>query len=168
MTQSTGLHWWQRATHALTASGPGSRLAARVLPRLDKAVLRASGQRFTLSSLMIDVPVVMLTTVGARSGLPRTVPLLAFPEGAALIVIASSFGNTQHPAWYRNLRAQPAVQVALPGQPARPYRAREAQGEERARYWQRAARAYAGYERYRQRAGERVIPVIVLEPVQEA
>lgn len=167
MIQSTGLHWWQRAAHALTASGPGSRLAARVLPRLDKVVLRASGQRFTLSSLMIDVPVVMLTTVGAQSGLPRTVPLLAFPEGAALIVIASSFGSPQHPAWYRNLRAQPAVQVALPGQPARPYHAREAQGEERARYWQRAAQAYAGYERYRQRAGERVIPVIVLEPAQE-
>lgn len=158
-------HWWQRRAQSLAGSALGSRLAGRVLPRIDRAVLRASGNRFSLSSWMTDVPVILLTTTGVKSGLPRRVPLLAFPSGGDLVVIASSFGNTRHPAWYLNLRADPLVQVAFHGGQPQPYRAREATGEERQRYWQRAVQAYSGYEGYRQRAAGRQIPVIVLTPL---
>lgn len=157
--------WWQRRAQAVAGSAWGSRLASRLVPRLDRAMLRASGNRFSVSSWMIDVPVIMLTTIGARTGLPRRVPLLAFPEGDALVVIASSFGAARHPAWFLNLRANPLVQVAFHGGQPRPYQAREAEGEERARYWQRAASAYPGYEGYRQRAAGRQIPVVVLTPL---
>jgi len=157
-------YWWQRRAQSLTGSALGSRLASRWLPRVDRTLLRASDNRFSLSSWMIDVPVIVLTTTGAKTGLPRRVPLLAFPEGDDLVVIASSFGNPRHPAWYLNLRANPAVQVTFHGSRPRLYWAREAEGEERRRYWQRASQAYPGYEGYRQRAAGRQIPVIVLTP----
>lgn len=148
----------------MASSRYGSKLASRLLPRLDRAVLRLSGNRFTVSSAMSHVPVVMLTTTGAKSGQPRTVPLLAFPDGEKVALIASSFGNTKHPAWYLNLRANPRALLTFHGQPARPYIAREVSGAERELHWQRAARAYPGYNAYRERAGGREIPVLLLEP----
>jgi deazaflavin-dependent oxidoreductase (nitroreductase family) len=157
-------HWWQRSAQAVASSRYGSRLAARLLPRIDRTVLRMSGNRFTFSSVVSHVPVVMLTTTGAKSGLPRSVPLLAFPDGDKIVLIASSFGNARHPAWYLNLRANPQALVAFHGQPARPYIAREAGGAERELYWQRAARAYPGYNAYKARTGGREISVLVLEP----
>jgi len=109
---------------------------------------------------------VMLTTTGSKSGLPRTVPLLGFPDGDKVVVIASSFGNSKHPAWYLNLRANPRATLAFHGEPARPYVAREASGVEREAYGQRVAGAYPGYNAYKERTGGREIPVIVLEPAQ--
>jgi deazaflavin-dependent oxidoreductase (nitroreductase family) len=156
--------WWQRSAQAVASSRYGSRLAARLLPHIDRTVLRLSGNRFTLSSAIVNTPVVMLTTTGARSGLLRTVPLLAFPDGDKVVVIASSFGNARHPAWYLNLRANPQALLAFHDQPARSYIAREASGTERDGYWQRAARAYPGYNAYRERTAGREIPVLVLEP----
>jgi deazaflavin-dependent oxidoreductase (nitroreductase family) len=138
-------------------------LASRLLPRIDRTVLRLSGNRFTVSSVLSHVPVVMLTTTGAKSGLPRRVPLLAFPDGDKVALIASSFGNSNHPAWYLNLRANPQATLAFHGQPARPYIAREPSGAERELYWQRATRAYPGYDAYKERTGGREIPVVVLE-----
>jgi len=158
--------WWQRSAQTLAWNRYTSKLAARLLPRVDRTVLRMSGNRFTFSSVVSHVPVVMLTTTGAKTGLPRTVPLLAFPNGARIALIASSFGATKHPAWYLNLRANPQARLAFHGQPARPYIAREASGAEREMYWQRAARAYPGYDAYKQRTGGREIPVMVLEPAQ--
>jgi deazaflavin-dependent oxidoreductase (nitroreductase family) len=162
--ESSPPHWWQRSAQAVASSRYGSMLASRLLPRVDRAVLRLSGNRFTFSSVVSHVPVVMLTTTGAKSGLPRTVPLLAFPDGKKVVLIASSFGNSKHPAWYLNLRANPQALLAFHGQPAHPYVAREASGAERELYWQRAARAYAGYNAYKTRASGREIPVLVLEP----
>lgn len=158
--------WWQRSAQAVASSRYGSKLASRLLPRIDRTVLRLSGNRFTVTSVVSHVPVVMLTTTGARSGLPRTVPLLAFPDGDKIALIASSFGNSKHPAWYLNLRANPRAALAFHGQPARPYIAREASGAEREMYWQRAARAYPGYDAYKERTGGREIPVLVLEPAE--
>jgi deazaflavin-dependent oxidoreductase (nitroreductase family) len=159
-------HWWQRSAQALAWNRHTSKLAARLLPRIDRTVLRLSGNRFTLSSAVSHVPVVMLTTTGAKSGLPRTVPLLAFPDGDKVVLIASSFGAAKHPAWYLNLRANPQALLAFHGQPARPYIAREADGAERDTYWQRASRAYPGYNAYKERTGGREIPVLVLEPAE--
>lgn len=157
--------WWQWSAQALAWNRHTSKLAARLLPRVDRMVLRLSKNRFTLSSVVSHVPVVMLTTTGARTGLPRTVPLLSFPDGDKIVLIASSFGNTKHPAWYLNLRANPQATLTFHGEPARPYIAREANDAEREMYWQCAARAYPGYDAYKERAGGREIPVMVLEPV---
>ncbi|MFN2143743.1 MAG: nitroreductase family deazaflavin-dependent oxidoreductase, partial [Anaerolineales bacterium] len=97
-------------------------------------------------------------------GLPRTTPLVALAEGEKIILIASYFGSTRHPAWYYNLRANPEVSVSHKGQTGQ-YRARLAVGEEREGYWEMAASLYPGYTLYKQKAGDRQIPVVVLEPV---
>jgi deazaflavin-dependent oxidoreductase (nitroreductase family) len=115
--------------------------------------------------LLVGLPIITLTTTGARSGLRRSVPLVGIPDGDKIILIASNWGQKRHPAWYYNLLANPGVRVSHDST-ARDYIAREAKGEEYAYYWNKAVSANAGYSAYRQRTGGREIPVIVLTPQQ--
>ena len=153
----------QRAMRRLAASGPGSRVFAPLLHRLDRPVHRLTRGRATLGSLVSGLPVVALTTTGARSGRPRTVPVLGLPTSDGLAVIASNWGRPGPPAWERNLRADPAATVALRGA-RRPVVAVEAEGERRARIWREALAVYPGYAAYARRASGRRIGVYVLEP----
>ena len=105
----------------------------------------------------------MLTTTGARSGQPRTVPILGIPFSGGVAVIASNFGQRRQPAWYHNLRAHPDAQVVIDGV-RRSVRAVEAQGERRAEIWQEGLRVYPGFAQYERRASHRRISVFVLEP----
>jgi deazaflavin-dependent oxidoreductase (nitroreductase family) len=109
------------------------------------------------------MPVVELTTVGRRSGKPRTV-LLTSPlrDGEGYVVVASRGGDDQHPAWFLNLRDNPDVQVAIKGGERRPMRARVASAEERARMWPQITGRYRNYAGYQERT-EREIPLVVLE-----
>ena len=77
------------------------------LPRIDRGMFRLSRGRTTFSAWISGLPIIMLTTTGARSGQPRTLPVLALPEGDRLVLIASNFGLPSNPGWYHNLRAQP-------------------------------------------------------------
>jgi len=108
-------------------------------------------------------PAVLLTTVGAKSGQPRPIPLLYVTDGENIVLIASNGGSPRHPAWYYNLRAHPEVQLLVNGRTAT-YTAHEATGAERARLWRKAVDLYAGYETYQQRTRGRQIPVMVLTP----
>ncbi len=153
-----------RGIRRLIAARPMAWLLARTIHHVDGAVLRLSGGRTTAAALLSGLPIVLLTTTGARSGRPRAVPLVAVPDGPRLILIASNWGQARHPAWYYNVKANPRVSVTRDGQ-TRPYQAREAVGEERAALWARAVAVYPGYEGYARRAG-RSIPVVVLENVQ--
>lgn len=105
----------------------------------------------------------LLHSRGARSGQPRTTPLLYTPHGDALVLVASKAGADHHPAWYHNLRAHPDVEVEIGGH-RRPMRAREARGAEREELWRRVNDNYSGYGTYQRRAGNRRIPLMVLEP----
>jgi deazaflavin-dependent oxidoreductase (nitroreductase family) len=127
--------------------------------RVDNWLIRATGGRYNTTFAW---PCLLLTTKGARTGKPRTTPLVYARDGDNLVLIASKGGNPRHPAWYLNLRADPEVEVFLDGKSAR-YIARDAEGEERERLWNMAVGVYSGYEKYRRRAGERKIPVVVLE-----
>lgn len=160
---SSRIHGWQRMIQRIAALGPVARVLARVAPKVDRFVLRLSENRYTLTSLMAGLPVIALTTTGARSGQPRTVPLVVIEDGRKLILIASNFGQSHHPAWYYNLRAHPVAVVQLRGETQK-YMAREANGDERERYWRAAVSLYAGYAAYKERAANRRIPVFVLEP----
>jgi deazaflavin-dependent oxidoreductase (nitroreductase family) len=120
-----------------------------------------SGGRHTFASLVSGLPVAMLTTTGARSGLPRTVPVLGLPQADGLAVIASNYGQERNPAWYYNLRADPRGEVAFGGERWR-FRAVEAEGEERERIWQQGLRVYPGWSQYERRATHRRISVFVL------
>jgi len=152
----------RRAVARFAASGPGSWLFARVLHRVDKPVYRLTRGRHTVASILSGLPVVMLTTTGARSGVQRTVPLLGLRTPDGLAVIASNFGQRSHPAWYHNLRAHPEGTVSVDGV-GRRFRARAAEGEERARIWARGLEVYPGFSQYERRASDRAIVVFVLD-----
>ena len=152
----------QRVLRRFASSGPGSWLFARILHHIDRPVHRLTGGRHTFASLVSGLPVVMLTTTGARSGRPRSVPVLGLPTGDGLAVIASNYGQRRHPAWYHNLRSNPEGHVSVDGA-THSFRAHEAEGEERARIWQEGLAVYPGWSQYERRAQNRRIAVFVLD-----
>jgi deazaflavin-dependent oxidoreductase (nitroreductase family) len=154
----------QKVVRRFAAGGPGSRLFARVAPRVDRPVHRLTRGRHTFASLISGLPVVMLTTTGAKSGEPRTVPVLGIPTSDGLTVIASNWGQRRHPSWYHNLRAHPEAQIEVDGERRR-VRAVEADDERRPRIWEEGLRVYPGFGQYERRASERRITVFVLEPL---
>jgi deazaflavin-dependent oxidoreductase (nitroreductase family) len=115
-------------------------------------------------SLAPGQPVLVLETVGAKSGQVRRTPLLYVTDGDDIVLVASKAGAPRHPAWYHNLRASREATLYLKRRTGR-YRARVAEGDEYDRLWPRVTEAYAGYEVYQQRAGGRKIPLVVLTPV---
>ena len=135
----------------------------RTWVRIDRALFRISGGRTTLSAWVSGFPIIMLTTTGARTGQPHTLPVLALPDDDRLIVIASNFGHSSNPGWYYNLRAHPSVMIACKGSSIE-MRARELIGQERQRYVDLGLKAYPWWGPYHRRAGPRQIPVIMLEP----
>jgi len=155
--------WWQRLVQRIAYSRPGVWFFSRTLHHIDKPLLRLSGGRVCVASLLAGIPVISLTTTGAKSGQPRTLPVLALSDGERYVVIASSWGRKRHPACYYNLRAHPTTTVSTAKTSAE-YTAREADGEERDMYWRRANEIYAGFATYERTAGERHIGVFVLEP----
>lgn len=154
----------QRGIRRFASGGPGSWLFARLAHRIDRPVFRLTRGRNTFASLASGIPVVILTTTGARSGQPRTVPVLGLPTDEGLVVIASNFGQHRHPAWYHNLRANPEGEVAVDGTKRR-FRAVEAEGERRSRIWETGLKVYPGFSQYERRASHRNIAVFVLEPL---
>ncbi len=154
----------QKVMRRFAAGGPGSWLFARVAPDIDRPVHRLTRGRHTLGSLITGLPVVMLTTTGAKSGEPRTVPVLGMPTSDGLAVIASNWGQQRHPGWYHNLRANPEAEIVV-DRSRRRVRAVEADDEQRARIWQESLRVYPGFGQYERRASHRRIHVFVLEPV---
>lgn len=154
----------RRAVRRLIALRPVAWLLSHTIHPIDHAIFRASRGRFSASSVFTGLPILFVTTTGARSGQPRTVTLVGIPDGMRIILVASNWGQEKHPAWYYNVKANPAVTVSSNDAPeGRAYTARELTGSERERAWERAATLYPGYRSYAARAG-RVIPVIALEP----
>ena len=153
----------QRFLRRFAASGPGSWLFARIMHHIDRPVHRLTRGRYTFASLVAGIPVVMLTTTGAKSGQLRTVPVLGIPVEGGVAIIASNFGQARHPAWYHNLRAHPDAEAVVDGARRR-VRAVEADGERRAQIWQQGLRMYPGFDQYERRASHRHITVFVLEP----
>ena len=153
----------QRAIQRLVALRPVTWLMSHVVHRIDKPFLKVSGGRYAPSALLAGLPVVTLTTTGAKSGLPRTLPVVGIEVGDRVVLVASNFGRETHPAWYFNLRAHPQATLVLRGRRAE-YTAYEATGAERAALWRRALDVYPGFASYEARAGSRQIPIMVLTP----
>lgn len=109
-------------------------------------------------------PGIILETIGRRSGTPRRVVLTYLPDGECIVVIASNYGREGHPAWYRNIEAQPSVTIIYK-RLRRSYHARIAVGEERLQYLRATDDATYGVYAAYARKTSRDIPVIVLEPV---
>ncbi|MFH7340157.1 nitroreductase family deazaflavin-dependent oxidoreductase [Streptomyces hygroscopicus] len=119
----------------------------------------------TKGNTLLDtgLPVIVLTTRGAKSGKIRKTPLMRVAHEGAYAVVASQGGAPKHPVWYFNVKADPHVELQ-DGPVKRDMRAREVTGSEKAQWWERAVAAYPPYADY-QRKTEREIPVFVLEPV---
>ena len=107
------------------------------------------------------VPTLLLTTTGRRTGRPYTTPLIYGEDGGRYLVVASKGGAPEHPQWYRNLLAQPEVQVQVGAERFRA-RARPASAEEKPALWKVMAGIWPDYDAYQTRT-TRDIPVVILE-----
>ena len=108
-------------------------------------------------------PVVLLTTIGAKTGKIRKTPLMRVEHGGEYAVVASLGGAPKHPVWYFNITAHPRVELQ-DGTQTGDYDAREVFGEEKALWWERAVAAWPDYAEYQQKT-DRQIPVFVLTPI---
>lgn len=152
-----------RLMQAVARTRLGGWLFINVFPAIDRRLIPLSRGRLKVA---LGQPILLLHTRGARSGQPRSTPLLYTPCGSAFIVVASKAGAQQHPAWYHNIRRHPD-DIAIETSGTRvPVRARVADGAERARLWKRVNDNYDGYATYQKRATGRTIPVILLEPAR--
>ena len=153
---------YDKLTQAFARTKLGGWLFIRVFPAIDRRLIPLTRGRLMVA---VGQPILLLHTRGAKSGQPRTTPLLYTPHEGAYVIVASKAGATHNPAWYHNLRARPDdVKIDVRGKRIA-VRAREAQAAEREDLWRVVNDHYDGYEVYQQRATGRTIPVVVLEPI---
>lgn len=126
--------------------------------REQAALIEASGG--TDGLLLRGKPVILMTSVGARTGKLRKTPLMRVEHGGSYAVVASKGGAPAHPVWYHNLVANPQVELQ-DGPVKHDYVAREVFGEERELWWARALETWPDYAQYQERT-DRSIPVFVL------
>ena len=155
---------FQKLLHRFAMLRPVSAFLAVILYRLDTLILKISKGKHTLAEI-VGLPMIQITTIGAKTGEARTMPLVSLFDGENIALIGSNFGRTNNPGWYYNLKKNSLCTVLVSGH-AQTYRARETQGEEREKYWSMAVSVYKGYELYKIRAAHRQIPVMILEPVK--
>ena len=111
---------------------------------------------------MRGMPVILLTTIGAKTGKIRKTPLMRVEHDGEYAVVASLGGAPKNPVWYYNVKAHPRVELQ-DGTVAGDYQAREVFGDEKAIWWKRAVAAYPDYADYQAKT-DRQIPVFVLTP----
>jgi deazaflavin-dependent oxidoreductase (nitroreductase family) len=138
-----------------------SDFALKTMNAVHRGLIKLTGGKV---GWQVAMPVLELTTIGRKSGQPRSV-LLTSPhqEGDTWVVVASRGGDDTHPAWFLNLRDNPEVEVSLKGGPKQPMRARIADAEERARLWPKITAEFKNYAQYQTKT-EREIPLVFLEP----
>jgi deazaflavin-dependent oxidoreductase (nitroreductase family) len=136
--------------------------ALKYFSRAHIAVYRRTNGK--LGAKLLWFPAALLTTTGRKSGEPRTTATLCLRDGEKVILPASFGGRDRDPLWYLNLKATPEVRVQVRDQHLT-MMARDATDEERRRYWPVLIKMYPPYKGYRD-AADRVIPLVVCEPVQ--
>jgi deazaflavin-dependent oxidoreductase (nitroreductase family) len=137
----------------------------KVAAPLEAPLMAATGGRVRLN---LAVPIVVLSSTGARSGIRREIPLAYFTDGDDVILIASNYGGARHPAWYHNLLANPQCELHI-GKRGGDFVAHETTGADRDRLYtlavERLDRVFALHEK---RSGDsRTIPVMRLTPAQD-
>jgi F420H(2)-dependent quinone reductase len=142
-------------------SGP-ARLAWKLGSGAHAGVYRATGGK--LFGRMGKSPILLLNTVGRKTGRKRTSPLLYVMDGEDFVIIASKGGAPTHPAWYLNLKANPDATVEIGDREVR-VRAEEVASEEKVRLWQKMLEMYPTYDDYQTKT-KREIPLLVLRLVE--
>lgn len=133
----------------------------RVFPAIHRTLYRWSNGRLGGAAPM-GGELLLLTTIGRKTGQPRTMPLLYVEHGGELMVVGSNSGLDTHPGWYWNLQANPSATVQI-GADTRTVIARVADDDERARLWSDLVDRYSGYAKYQEKT-DREIPLVLLAP----
>jgi deazaflavin-dependent oxidoreductase (nitroreductase family) len=136
--------------------------AGPILTPLDRRIYQLTDGRWSVVGRK-QVPSLLITTTGRKSGLPRTQPLLYATDGGRYVVIGSNWGQAHHPAWSANLLAEPTARVKL-GDREFGVRATLATGAERDRLWQLMQEIWPAYATYVERARDREIRIFTLTP----
>ncbi len=152
----------------IAASGVGAWCFSKTLRQIDFVFLSMSEK--SLTKILTSLPIITITTRGAKTGKPRPVPLLYLTNAdnaAEFALVGTNFGNSRHPAWYLNLKANPEAEGAMDGITKR-YIAHEAEGNEYDRYLQHAHDIFPGAPNYVRRIGDkRHIPIMVMRPIED-
>jgi deazaflavin-dependent oxidoreductase (nitroreductase family) len=136
-------------------------LSAKVIFGVHRELFRRTGGR--IGGTGFGMPVLMLKTIGRKSGKERTTMLTSpVQDGETVVIVASYGGDDRHPTWLLNLKANPDVVITMRGR-TRNMKARVASAEERAELWPRVTGKYRGYASYQTRT-DRQIPLVILEP----
>jgi len=138
-----------------------SRFILKLASRLHVLVFRTSGGRFG-GRFGKTAPVLLLTTTGRKTGKQRTNPVLYLEDDGRYVIVASVGGAPAHPAWYLNLRANPAAAIQV-GRRRLAVNAETAGPEEKTRLWAKATEMYPSYDDYQAKT-RRKIPVVILTP----
>ncbi|HRV61176.1 MAG: nitroreductase family deazaflavin-dependent oxidoreductase [Solirubrobacterales bacterium] len=153
---------YKRAITPIALSSVGQWYLKGPAPVLDDRLFRWTRGRLTS---VPGIPILLLKSVGAKSGRPRLNALGYFNDGERVIAMASNYGGTRNPAWYYNVRANPDVTLTAGGREGR-YRAEITSGAERDRLWELAKGYIDAYEMYEgMTAGVREVPVIAFTPM---
>jgi F420H(2)-dependent quinone reductase len=131
----------------------------KTLSAIHRAIYSASGGR--VGSRIAGMPVLLLTTVGRKTGRERTSPLTYFEEDGAIVLVASYGGRPHNPDWFENLVAAGEGEVTI-GRERRRMRARRATADERSKWWPRIVETYDGYAKYQAKT-TREIPLAILD-----
>jgi deazaflavin-dependent oxidoreductase (nitroreductase family) len=147
---------------------PSTTRVIKLMSRVHTRMYRVTGGRLGKnwrvgSAVRQPVPVCLLTTVGRKSGQPRTVPLVFMRDGDDVVLVASKGGLPENPQWYGNVKANPAVEIEI-GKQRSKYTARAASADERSVLWPRLVEMYADFASY-QTWTDREIPVVICEPI---
>jgi deazaflavin-dependent oxidoreductase (nitroreductase family) len=136
-------------------------VVVKIMSRLNTWIYRLSGGRIG-GRFPSGAPVLLLTTIGRKSGRPQTAPLLYLQDGDTYVVVGSKGGMPHHPLWFRNLEANPQVEIEV-GTRRMAMTARRATAAEKAALWPRLVAMYSSFADYQART-TRQIPVIILTP----
>ena len=152
----------QRVLQKFAATGAGGWLLQRTLYPLDKQIYRRTNGKVTVPGLVTGLPVIMLTTTGAKTGQPRTMPIVGIPIEGSIAVVGSNYGQSPTPGWIYNLRSDPAATISYRGREVA-VKARAATRAETEATFATAAPIYPGFSKYRERASHREIQVFLLD-----
>jgi len=143
----------QRVLQRSASTRAGAWVFQRTLYRVDRPLYRWSHGRLTAPGVTTGLPVIMLTTTGAKSGLPRTMPVAAIPFQGDLAVVGTNFAQAKTPGWVFNLLAHPEAEVTWRDRSAA-VRAERIPAEQMPELWDAAAAVYTGFPKYRERIGQ--------------
>jgi deazaflavin-dependent oxidoreductase (nitroreductase family) len=155
----TGFH---RAMQAFASTRAGAWLFSRTLAPTDRVLSKLSDGRLTAPAIMARLPVLVLTSTGRKTGLPRQTHLIAVPFRDTLALLGTNFGQASTPSWVLNLEAHPRAALTHRGI-SREVLARPATELERREILSTSASVYAGYAKYQQRITGRTLRIFVLE-----